>query len=146
MADKLKVGWIGLGKMGLPMAENVIKGGFPMKVYNRTAAKAKPLADKGAEIVDSPKAAGSDVDVIISMIADDTALVDVSCGPDGCFQTAKSGAIYIDMSTVSPTICHSRRRGRQEGDQVPARSGLRLDGSGRGRHPDHSLLRPQGRF
>ena len=102
MADKQKIGWIGLGKMGIPMSGNLIKAGYPVAVYNRTKGKTKELADQGAQVADSPKALAADADVLISMISDDPALEAVSIGPDGAFAAAKSGAIYIDMSTVSP--------------------------------------------
>ncbi|MBW2207846.1 MAG: NAD(P)-dependent oxidoreductase, partial [Deltaproteobacteria bacterium] len=71
-------------------------------VYNRTADKTKALADQGAQVVGSPKAAAEGQDVIISMISDDTVLEAVSFGPEGAFEGAAKGAIYIDMSTVSP--------------------------------------------
>ena len=100
MADKLKVGWVGLGKMGIPMSKNLVKAGYPVTVYNRTKAKTKQV--EGAQVADSPKAAAAGMDVIISMISDDTALEAISFGPGGAFEGAKSGAVYIDMSTVSP--------------------------------------------
>ncbi len=102
MADKQKIGFIGLGKMGVPMSQNLIKKGYTLTVYNRTKDKAKALADAGAKVVDSPKAAASGAEVIISMISDDAALEAISYGPNGAFEGAKSGAVFIDMSTVSP--------------------------------------------
>jgi len=60
MADKQKIGWIGLGKMGIPMSSNLIKEGYPLVVYNRTKEKVKELADQGAQVADSPKAVASD--------------------------------------------------------------------------------------
>jgi len=102
MAEKQKIGWIGLGKMGIPMSQNLVKAGYPLTVYNRTKEKTKELADQGAQVADSPKALAPDADVIISMISDDPVLEAVSCGADGAFEGAKSGSIYIDMSTVSP--------------------------------------------
>ena len=102
MAGKQKIGWIGLGKMGVPMSSNLVKAGYPVTVYNRTTDKTKALADQGAQVADSPKAAAEGQDVIISMISDDTVLEAVSFGPGGAFEGAAKGAIYIDMSTVSP--------------------------------------------
>ncbi|MGD9038764.1 MAG: NAD(P)-dependent oxidoreductase [Desulfobacteraceae bacterium] len=102
MAGKQKIGWIGLGKMGIPMSSNLVKAGYPVTVYNRTAEKTKELSDQGAQVADSPKAAAEGQDVIISMISDDPVLEAISFGPDGAFEGAKSGAIFIDMSTVSP--------------------------------------------
>ena len=102
MADKQKIAWIGLGKMGVPMSQNLIKKGYSLTVYNRTKDKGKALADAGAKVADSPKAAAAGADVIISMISDDSALGQISYGPNGAFEGAKSGSIFIDMSTVSP--------------------------------------------
>lgn len=102
MAGKQKIGWIGLGKMGIPMASNLVKAGYPVTVYNRTKKKTKELEKLGAKVEYSPKATAKGQDVIISMISDDLALEAVSFGQDGAFEGAKKGAIYIDMSTVSP--------------------------------------------
>jgi 3-hydroxyisobutyrate dehydrogenase-like beta-hydroxyacid dehydrogenase len=102
MSEKQKIGWIGLGKMGVPMSKNLVKKGYPVTVYNRTKEKTKELAAEGAKVADSPKSLAANVDVIISMISDDAVLESVSIGKDGAFEGAKSGAIYIDMSTVSP--------------------------------------------
>jgi 3-hydroxyisobutyrate dehydrogenase len=102
MSDKKRIGWIGLGKMGIPMSKNLVKKGYPVTVYNRTKEKTKELVAEGAKVADSPKALAANSDVIISMISDDPALEEVSIGKNGAFEGAKSGAIYIDMSTVSP--------------------------------------------
>jgi len=102
MSEKQKVGWIGLGKMGVPMSKNLVKKGYPLTVYNRTKEKTKELVAEGAKVADSPKSLAANVDVIISMISDDPVLEAVSIGKDGAFEGAKSGTIYIDMSTVSP--------------------------------------------
>jgi len=103
MADKQKIGFIGLGKMGVPMSQNLVKKGYSVTVWNRSKDKTKPLADAGAKVANSPKEAAAGADVIVSMIADDAALEMVSYAPNGAFEGAKSGAIYIDMSTVSPS-------------------------------------------
>ena len=102
MAEKKKIGWIGLGKMGMPMSKRLIKAGYPLTVYDIVQEKREELADQGAQVADSAKAVAGDADGIISMISDDPALEAVSIGPDGDFAAAKSGAVYIDMSTVSP--------------------------------------------
>lgn len=102
MSEKQKIGWIGLGKMGIPMSKNLVKKGYPVTVYNRTKEKTKELAAEGAKVAESPKALAADSDVVISMISDDPALEEVSIGKNGAFEGAKAGAVYIDMSTVSP--------------------------------------------
>ncbi len=104
MADKQKIAFLGMGKMGIPMSQNLVKKGYGVTVWNRTKDKTKALADQGAKVANSPKEAAAGAEVIISMIADDAALQSVSIAADGAFAGAKSGAIYIDMSTVSPGI------------------------------------------
>ena len=102
MANKQKIGWIGLGKMGDPMSKNLIKAGYPVTVWNRSAGKTAALAEAGAQVADSIKNLAAESDVIISMISDDPVLEAVSIGAGGAFEAAKKGTTYIDMSTVSP--------------------------------------------
>lgn len=102
MDEKPKIGFIGLGKMGNPMSKNLIKVGYALSVYDIIEEKVRELAEQGAHVGDSLKALAAGVDVIISMIPDDRVLEAVSFGPEGAFEGAKAGAIYIDMSTVSP--------------------------------------------
>jgi 3-hydroxyisobutyrate dehydrogenase-like beta-hydroxyacid dehydrogenase len=102
MMSVLKIGWLGLGKMGIPMAANLINAGNTVLVYNRTSSRTQELVEKGAILADTVKALSSESDVVISMISDDDALKSVSFGRGGLFENLKPGAIYIDMSTVSP--------------------------------------------
>jgi len=88
--------------MGNPMSKNLIKAGYTLSVYDVIEEKVRELAEHGARVGDSPKVLAPDVDVIISMIPDDHVLEAVSIGSDGVLQGAKAGAVYIDMSTVSP--------------------------------------------
>lgn len=103
MANKPSVGWVGLGKMGIPMVVNLLKAGFPVSVYNRTVEKAQSLVGNGAAVSASVGDASAASDIIISMISDDAALAEVALGPNGILARARANAIYIDMSTVSPT-------------------------------------------
>ena len=98
------VGWIGLGKMGDPMARNLVKAGVPLTVYNRSPDRTRGLEGEGAAVADSLQALAGPVDVVISMVSDDHALEAVSFGPDGAFAAMAPGAIFIDMSTVSPAL------------------------------------------
>lgn len=102
MGEKQRIGWIGLGKMGIPMSKNLVKKGYSVTVFNRTKERTKELAAEGAKVADSPKTLAADSEVVISMISDDPALEAISFGKDGAFEGAKSGTIFIDMSTVSP--------------------------------------------
>ncbi len=99
-----KIGWIGLGKMGVPMAGHLLNAGFDLTVYNRSPGPEAALRDAGAAVAESPAALAPNVGVIISMTSDDGALADVTDGPNGAFTTAKPGTLFIDMSTVSPEI------------------------------------------
>lgn len=103
MAKKETIGWIGLGKMGVPMAINLVKAGYKVAVFNRTKSKAQEVVDTGATYVDSMAELAAQSDVVISMISDDTVLKTVSTGAGGALEGIKPGSIFIDMSTVSPT-------------------------------------------
>lgn len=102
MTTDTKIGWIGAGKMGAPMALNLLAAGYAVGVYNRTRAKTEALADAGATVADSLAGLAANSDVVISMINDDAALEAVATAPGGVLENAKPGTIYVDMSTVSP--------------------------------------------
>ena len=102
MADNTAVGWIGLGKMGVPMAGHLLDAGFALTVHNRSAGPEAGFRDAGAEITAGPAELAAKAAVIVSMISDDAALADVTDGENGIFTAAAPGTLYIDMSTVSP--------------------------------------------
>ena len=102
MNTKQNLGWIGVGKMGTPMSTHLLKAGYNLAVYDIAPAAMSALADQGATITHSPAEVADQADIIISMIPDDAALEAVAGGPQGIFQSARPGLIYIDMSTVSP--------------------------------------------
>lgn len=95
---KMQIGFIGLGLMGMPMAKNILKAGFPLSVYNRTAGKAKELP--GATTVQSPAELGTTCDVIITMV---TGPEDVEELCNKIATNPKKGLIVVDMSTIGPT-------------------------------------------
>ena len=88
--------------MGLPMAKNILKAGYNLKVFNRSQKKAEPLKEFGAEITTSIKDVVKESDVVITMLTDDTAIDDVMNSSD-FLDNLKSGATVIDMSSVKPT-------------------------------------------
>jgi 3-hydroxyisobutyrate dehydrogenase len=96
------VALLGLGTMGSGMAANLLKAGFSLSVYNRTAAKAKALIDAGAHFAATPAEAARGASVIISMLTDDAASREVWLGADGALDAADSGAVLVESSTVSP--------------------------------------------
>jgi 3-hydroxyisobutyrate dehydrogenase-like beta-hydroxyacid dehydrogenase len=103
-----KVAFLGLGRMGLPMATNLARAGLALSVWNRSAEKpAQFAADHGATAAPTPAAAAAGADVIVTMLADDRALLDVYEGEQGVLSSIRPGTLAIDMGTVSPqTIAH----------------------------------------
>jgi 3-hydroxyisobutyrate dehydrogenase-like beta-hydroxyacid dehydrogenase len=103
MADlnRHKLGWIGTGRMGFPMAARLLKRGCQLAVYNRTRAKAEPLAAEGARIVDSP-AALADRDIVFTMVSGSQDLLEVVSGRSGLLsRPGRAPRIVVDCSTVS---------------------------------------------
>lgn len=99
-----RVGFVGLGIMGSPMAMNCLKAGFPLTVYNRTAAKADALGVAGAEVAGSPAAVAKVSDVVVTCVTDTPDVLEVMLGePDGIAAGVRDGAIVIDCSTVAPS-------------------------------------------
>lgn len=96
------VGFMGLGLMGKPMAQNILKAGYPLTVYNRTRDKTRELEQAGAKVAATPRDAARGADVIITMVSDPPAVREVVLGPEGVVQGARRGALLIDMSTISP--------------------------------------------
>ncbi|OIK14774.1 NAD(P)-dependent oxidoreductase [Bacillus sp. MUM 13] len=97
-----KIGWIGLGSMGMPMAKNLLKAGFELFAYNRTAEKAEALSKEGAKALSSAKETAEQSDIIITMLANASAVQEVLEGEKGMLAGLNSNKIVIDMSTVSP--------------------------------------------
>jgi 2-hydroxy-3-oxopropionate reductase len=106
-----RVGFVGLGLMGLPMARNVRRAGYPLTVFNRTAAKAAPLVAEGAAQARSPAEVARVSDVVVTMVTDSPDVEAVAGGPDGLLAGAAPGTVWIDMSTISPQT--TRRLGEE---------------------------------
>src|SRR5215470_2008140 len=98
----MRIGFIGLGIMGKPMALNLIKAGHSLAVYNRTTAKCRPLIDAGAQAVGSPREAAAASEVVITIVSDTPDVQSVLFGQGGVIEAVGSGAVVIDMSTISP--------------------------------------------
>lgn len=97
-----KVAFIGLGIMGRAMAANLLKAGFSVTVWNRTAVRMQPLIEAGARAAASPKHAAADADVVITVVTDSPDVQQVLLGDDGVIHGARAGTVVIDMSTISP--------------------------------------------
>lgn len=99
-----RVGFIGLGIMGKPMATNLISAGFPLTVWNRTRSKMAPLVSLGAHGANSPKDVAEKSDILITMLTDSPDVEEVVLGPKGVIESARKGLTVIDMSTISPLV------------------------------------------
>ncbi len=99
-----RIGFIGLGVMGKPMARNVLKAGYPLTVHNRSRAAVQELAQDGAVAASSPAQVAAASDVVITMLPDSPDVELVVAGKDGIFAAARPGLLIIDMSTISPLV------------------------------------------
>lgn len=97
-----QVGFIGLGIMGRGMANNLLKAGFKVRVWNRTASRADALVEAGAELGSSPADVAAHSDIIVTCVSDTPDVERVILGEDGVIHGAKPGALVIDCSTISP--------------------------------------------
>lgn len=102
--NTVKTGWIGLGKMGVPMSQQLVKAGYPLSVYNRSKDKEEAFKAQGIGIAASPALLLSAADVVFIMVSDDKAISDIFNGDEGLLAAKVSGKIIINMSTVSPAI------------------------------------------
>lgn len=103
-SEGLKVGWIGLGKMGKPMSEKLIEAGYSLMVYNRTKNKEIPLKKEGAATASTPKELLEKTDVVFLMVSDDQAIEDLFSGENGILHADVREKVIVNMSTVSPEI------------------------------------------
>jgi 3-hydroxyisobutyrate dehydrogenase-like beta-hydroxyacid dehydrogenase len=111
----MKLAFIGLGSMGLPMAANLLKAGHDLTVYNRTRERAESLAKQGARVAGSPREAATGVEVLITMLADDAAVEAVMFGDQGAIMGLARGAIHVSMSTIGHAF--SRRLASEHGSR-----------------------------
>jgi len=98
------VGFIGLGIMGQGMARNILKAGFSLTVWNRTAGKTEPLAEAGAQVAGSPADVAAQCDVIVICVSDTPDVEAVMHGETGVLAGLKADSIVIDCSTISPLV------------------------------------------
>jgi 3-hydroxyisobutyrate dehydrogenase-like beta-hydroxyacid dehydrogenase len=109
-----KIGFIGLGNMGLNMAKNLIAAGYHLQVYNRTASKADELEQGSITKCKTPAEAASNVQVVITMLSDDATVKETVTGKDGILQTLQKDGLHISMSTISPGISEELSKLHQE--------------------------------
>jgi len=96
-----KIGFIGLGIMGKPMATNLLNAGFELTVYNRTVEKTKELVQSGARLAKSPKEVAENSEVIITIVSDTADVEEVIFGQNGISDGISAGKLVVDMSTIS---------------------------------------------
>jgi len=100
----MKISFIGLGIMGLPMAKHLFEAGYLSKVYNRTKSKTKIFEEKGVQISDSPKEAAQGADIIFIIVSDSADVKEVVLGSEGVLEGARPGSIVVDMSSINPEV------------------------------------------
>jgi 2-hydroxy-3-oxopropionate reductase len=99
-----RVGFIGLGIMGKPMARNLMDAGYELTVYNRSPEKAEELGEGGATVATSPKEVAQQSDITITMLPDSPDVRNVVAGEEGVLEGIREGALLVDMSTISPVV------------------------------------------
>jgi 2-hydroxy-3-oxopropionate reductase len=99
-----RIGFIGLGLIGKPMARNLIKAGYTLTVFNRSRAAMDELAREGARLGHSPKHISENSDIVITVLPDSPDEEDVMTRPDGVFAGAREGLLLISMGTISPLL------------------------------------------
>jgi 3-hydroxyisobutyrate dehydrogenase-like beta-hydroxyacid dehydrogenase len=97
----MKIGFIGLGKMGSGMARNLLRAGHELAVYNRSREKAEALSPEGARIANSPKEVCRRSEAVITMLSDDHAVAEIVFGADGIASAMESRCVHISSSTIS---------------------------------------------
>ncbi len=116
-----RIAFVGLGAMGGAMVKRLLAAGHPVTGYNRTRAKAEALTSLGMTVADSACAASEGAEVVLSMVTDSEALRDVALRPDGILAGLGEGAVWAEMSTVSPAVT------RMLGERAAERGAAMLD-------------------
>lgn len=101
---KENLGFIGMGLMGVPMTQNLLKAGYSVIVYNRNREKAEAMKQYGATVADSPAQVGMEAEIIIACLADAPAVEAVVSGLNGVAETISAGKVFVDMTTNSPPV------------------------------------------
>lgn len=99
-----RVGFIGLGLMGKPMARNLMRAGYPLTIHNRSRGPVDELAAEGATPATSPKEVAEQVDVVITCLPDSPDVEQVTLGSNGIIEGGRPGLTVIDMSTIAPGV------------------------------------------
>ena len=103
-SGKPRIGFIGLGIMGKPMARNLMRAGYSLVIHNRSQASVDELVGEGASARSTPRDVAAESDLLITMLPDTPDVLDVYTGPGGALEAARPGWLAIDMSTISPLV------------------------------------------
>jgi 3-hydroxyisobutyrate dehydrogenase-like beta-hydroxyacid dehydrogenase len=118
-SEENKLGFVGVGYMGRPVAQRLLKAGFKVKAYDRDRGKAEELVRYGGTVAESIAELSSTCDVVLSCLPSDEAVLNVYRGTEGAFANARRGALVIDLSTVNPeTSLELARLGSERGVEV----------------------------
>jgi 2-hydroxy-3-oxopropionate reductase len=109
-----RIGFIGLGIMGKPMARNLLKAGYPLVVHNRSRASVEELSREGARAAGSPQEVAQGSDVVITMLPDSPDVEQVVLGAKGVIEGVRQGMLLVDMSTVAPSTSLKLHRAMAE--------------------------------
>jgi 3-hydroxyisobutyrate dehydrogenase-like beta-hydroxyacid dehydrogenase len=104
MLAAMKIAFIGLGRMGIGMARNLLRGGHNLAVYNRSREKAEALAASGARVATSPADACRDAEAVMTMVADDHAVEQIVFGNDGIASAMENNCVHVSHSTISTAL------------------------------------------
>ncbi len=124
-----KVGFIGTGIMGGPMAQNLMEAGHELVLYNRTIEKAEEIAGDGATVAGSPREVAESCDLIVLMLPDSPQVEEVVEGEDGVLEGIREGSLVVDMSTISPVVT------RELAEKLEERGATMLDAPVSGGEP-----------
>jgi 3-hydroxyisobutyrate dehydrogenase len=117
--ENARLGFVGIGYMGRPIARRLLEAGFKLTAYDRQHNKARELVRHGGTVAQSLWELASSCDVVLSCLPSDEAVLEIYRGPDGVFAQARPGSVVIDMSTVSPETSHELSRlGLERGVEV----------------------------
>lgn len=105
-----RIGFVGLGIMGRPMALNLVKAGYLLTVYNRTRTRADAIASERIQVAGSPAEVAAGCTVIFVNVTDSAAVEEVVAGPNGILEAVKPGSVVVDLSTISPAVEQSLSR------------------------------------
>ncbi|MGF6528185.1 NAD(P)-dependent oxidoreductase [Variovorax sp. PvP013] len=128
----MKVGFIGLGVMGAPMARNILKGGHELTVHDTSATAVAALVEAGAKAVATPREVGAASDIVVTMLPEPQHVEQVVLGKDGVAEGLRPGGIVVEMSTIDPNTS------RRVGDALRAR-GMDLVDSPVGKTSEHAV-------